>query len=56
MKKCSPHNSEAPAACDSHAGRNPGFTATLNAILRDAYRRHTRGRVAREAVAMCLGR
>ncbi|MEO6788568.1 MAG: hypothetical protein ABI318_20800 [Chthoniobacteraceae bacterium] len=47
---------DAPAPRGSAAGRSSGSAATLDAILRDTYRRHARGRVAREAVAACLGR
>jgi hypothetical protein len=41
---------------ESQASRASGITPTLNAILKLAYRRHTRGRVALAAVAACLGR
>jgi len=33
-----------------------GNAATLDSILKDAYRRHSRGRLARAAMTACLGR
>jgi hypothetical protein len=32
-----------------------GSAAALNRIVKQAYRRHTRGRIARAAMAACLG-
>ena len=53
MKKCDPNHANRRA---THARHGSGTTATLNAILKIAYRRHTRGRVALAAVTACLGR
>jgi hypothetical protein len=33
-----------------------GTAATLDSILKEAYRRHSRGKLARAAMTACLGR
>ncbi len=55
MKKSESSRPNADSGRQSPAGRGSG-TAVLNAILKTAYRRHARGRVALAAVTACLGR
>ena len=55
MKKSDTNRPNAGSARESQAGRAHG-AAMLNAILKLAYRRHARGRVALAAVTACLGR
>ena len=53
MKKRNPS-----ASSPAKSGRSTaaGFgNAALDLIIKDAYRRHSRGRVARAAMASCLG-
>jgi hypothetical protein len=55
MKKSDASRPNASTIGGSQAGRGHG-AAMLNAILKLAYRRHARGRVALAAVTACLGR
>ena len=53
MKK---RNPSASSPAKSGLSTAAGFgNAALDLIIKDAYRRHSRGRVARAAMASCLG-
>jgi len=56
MKKCDTNNAGAALVPEFKSVQASTGDSALNSILRLAYRRHSRGRVAREAVAACLGR
>lgn len=55
MKKREANNPGTPSKGESHSGLGSDTAAMLNAILKIAYRRHARGRLAREAVTACFG-
>jgi len=54
MKK-NPPSSSAPVTDGFQESARPGRRASVNDILRAAYRRHSRGKVARAAMLACLG-
>ena len=54
MKTDDTNSANPPSRRESQTTRSTS-TAALNAMLRLAYRRHTRGRLALAAVAACLG-
>jgi len=56
MKKYDAPHSHRDGKQDQTANVRASTAATLNAILRNAYRRHSRGRLARAAMTACLGR
>ncbi len=56
MKKCSSHNAAECAARGPRGTAERDTSANIHEILKLAYRRHARGRVARAAVNACLGR
>jgi hypothetical protein len=56
MKKHPSHNGPNRDLSGASTGRGSGVSATVNEILKTAYRRHVRGKVARAAMEACLGR
>lgn len=56
MKKRDTNNAGAAVVAESKSAQTSTGDSVLNSILRLAYRRHSRGRVARQAAAACLGR
>lgn len=56
MKKHNPPPSRMDSKSRHPANVDSRTAAALNDILKDAYRRHSRGRLARAAMTACLGR
>ena len=56
MKKLPPSPGSGIAPVGIHTAISSAAHATVNQILKAAYRRHARGRVARAAMDACLGR
>ena len=56
MKKLSTNPDSATSQSGNHKCASPVARVAVNQILKAAYRRHARGRVAQQAMVACLGR
>jgi hypothetical protein len=55
MKKHASHPAPASPGSGPATSKSVATRAKVNAILRTAYRRHARGKIARAAMVACLG-